>query len=155
MAVWCSNTHCGVQVVLAASDKGRDHVPYRSCKLTHVLKDCLGGNCNTVLVANIWGEAAQLEETLSTCRFAARMSRMTAEVISNIMSEGGARVRQLERWVGSGTWQQWAGVTRCTCCNPQLPQWNPDTYQPGSCFDAGTFNPQMSYTPSSHTAHPP
>lgn len=60
-----------MQVVLAAAAVGRgawQHVPYRTCKLTHVLKDCLGGNCATLLVANVWGEAAQLDETLSTCR---------------------------------------------------------------------------------------
>jgi hypothetical protein len=45
-----------------------NHIPYRTCKLTHVLKDCLGGNCATLLIANVWGEAAQLDETLSTCR---------------------------------------------------------------------------------------
>lgn len=57
-------------MVLAAAAVGRgawQHVPYRTCKLTHVLKDCLGGNCATLLIANVWGEAAQLDETLSTC----------------------------------------------------------------------------------------
>lgn len=63
------------QVILALSEKGRDHVPYRSSKLTHVLKDSLGGNCHTALVANVWEDPAQLEETLSTCRFAQRMMR--------------------------------------------------------------------------------
>nr|XP_020473154.1 kinesin-like protein KIF9 [Monopterus albus] len=61
------------QVIVALADCHRDHVPYRQSKLTHVLKDSLGGNCNTVLVANIYGEAAQIEETLSTLRFASRM----------------------------------------------------------------------------------
>ncbi|KIY97121.1 Kinesin-like protein KIF9 [Monoraphidium neglectum] len=60
--------HILEQVVLAASERGRDHVPYRSCKLTHVLKDSIVGNCCAVLVANVWGDASQLEETLSTCR---------------------------------------------------------------------------------------
>jgi hypothetical protein len=58
-----------LQVVRAASERGREHVPYRSSKLTHVLKDSLGGNCATVLIANVWGEPAQLDETLSTCRW--------------------------------------------------------------------------------------
>jgi kinesin family protein 6/9 len=83
--------------VNAVSEKKRDHIPYRSCKLTHVLKDALGGNCNTVLIANIWGDAAQIDETLSTCRFAARMARVSAEVTSNVLQESSARVRQLER----------------------------------------------------------
>ncbi|GBF93731.1 kinesin [Raphidocelis subcapitata] len=87
-------------VVLAAGERGRDHVPFRSSKLTHVLRDSIGGNCRTVLVANVWGDAAQLEETLSTCRFAARMARLTCEVSRNVVAAdggGGARVRQLER----------------------------------------------------------
>ncbi|KAM3838009.1 kinesin-like protein KIF9, partial [Diretmus argenteus] len=54
------------QVILALADRRRDHVPFRQTKLTHALKDSLGGNCNTVLVANIYGEAAQIEETVST-----------------------------------------------------------------------------------------
>jgi hypothetical protein len=64
-----SAASCAWQVVRAASERGRDHVPYRSSKLTHVLKDSLGGNCATVLIANVWGEPAQLDETLSTCRW--------------------------------------------------------------------------------------
>ena len=59
-----------LQVIVALSVRGRDHIPYRSSKLTHVLKDCLGGNCKTLMLACIWGEASQLEETTSTCRSA-------------------------------------------------------------------------------------
>ena len=39
------------------------HVPHRSSRLTAVLRDALGGNCRTTLVANIWGEARHVEET--------------------------------------------------------------------------------------------
>ena len=53
------------QVVIALADKKRDHVPFRQTKLTHCLKDSIGGNCNTLVVANVWGEAAQIEETVS------------------------------------------------------------------------------------------
>lgn len=72
-----------MQVVLAAAAVGRgawQHVPYRTCKLTHVLKDCLGGNCATLLIANVWGEAAQLEETLSTCRCVPNLHQPDAEL---------------------------------------------------------------------------
>ncbi|XP_060774921.1 kinesin-like protein KIF9 [Neoarius graeffei] len=67
------------QAILALADQRREHVPFRQSKLTHALKDSLGGNCNTVLVANIYGEAAQIEETLSTLRFAARMKCVCTE----------------------------------------------------------------------------
>lgn len=53
------------QVVLALADKRREHVPFRQSKLTHFLKDSIGGSCYTRLIANVWGEAAQIEETVS------------------------------------------------------------------------------------------
>ncbi|KAL0026016.1 hypothetical protein WJX79_001669 [Trebouxia sp. C0005] len=79
------------QVIVALSVRGRDHIPYRSSKLTHVLKDSLGGNCKTLMVACIWGEAAQLEETISTCRFAQRMRCVANDFIVNafLQSEDG------------------------------------------------------------------
>ena len=45
------------QVVVSACDKKRDHVPYRQSKLTNLLKNSIGGNCRTILVANVWPEA--------------------------------------------------------------------------------------------------
>jgi len=53
------------QVVVALADRRRDHVPFRQSKLTACLKDSIGGNCNTRLIANVWAEAAQIEETVS------------------------------------------------------------------------------------------
>ncbi|CAM9758314.1 unnamed protein product, partial [Chrysoparadoxa australica] len=67
------------QCVLALSRKNPGHVPYRQTKLTNVLKDSLGGNCNTLLVACIWGEHTHLEETLSTLRLASRMMKVQNE----------------------------------------------------------------------------
>ena len=52
------------QTVIALADRKRDHVPFRQTKLTHCLKDSIGGQCNTLLIANVWGEAEQLEETV-------------------------------------------------------------------------------------------
>lgn len=57
------------QVIVALADKHRDHIPYRQSKLTHVLRDSLGGNCNTLMIANIWTEAGQIEETVRSLRF--------------------------------------------------------------------------------------
>lgn len=41
------------QVVLALSDRKREHIPYRQAMLTNFLRDSIGGNCKTVMVANI------------------------------------------------------------------------------------------------------
>ncbi|GMH55741.1 hypothetical protein TrRE_jg10052 [Triparma retinervis] len=61
------------QVVIALASKSRDHVPYRQTKLTHVLKDSLGGNCTTLMIACIWPHLSHLDQSLSTLKFAARM----------------------------------------------------------------------------------
>ncbi len=81
-----------LQVIMALGEKGREHVPYRSSKLTHVLRDSLGGNCATTLVANVWADPAQLDETLSTCRFAQRMTRVTCEISANVVQDTSSRV---------------------------------------------------------------
>ncbi|GAA47782.1 kinesin family member 6/9 [Clonorchis sinensis] len=64
------------QMVLALSDTGRSHVPYRQSKLTHFLKNSVGGKCRTVFIANVWNEDRFLEETISTLRFASRVMRI-------------------------------------------------------------------------------
>merc|ERR1719440_2278655 len=71
------------QVVVALSSKGRSHTPYRQSKLTHLLKDSLGGNCKTLLIANVYGESTHLEETISTLQFAARVRLVPNEASIN------------------------------------------------------------------------
>ncbi|NWR96923.1 KIF9 protein, partial [Motacilla alba] len=71
------------QLIIALADPKREHIPFRQSKLTHVLKDSLGGKCDTVLVTNIYGEAEHVEETLSSLRFATRMNWVTAEPVPN------------------------------------------------------------------------
>ncbi|KFP75457.1 Kinesin-like KIF9, partial [Acanthisitta chloris] len=84
------------QIVIALADPKRDHIPFRQSKLTHVLKDSLGGNCNTVLVTNICGEAVHVEETLSSLRFATRMKWVTTEPILNETYDQQVSVKALE-----------------------------------------------------------
>ncbi|NXK20686.1 KIF9 protein, partial [Arenaria interpres] len=85
------------QIVVALADPKRDHIPFRQSKLTHVLKDSLGGNCNTVLVANICGEAVHVEETLSSLRFATRMKWITTEPVINETYDREGTVKALEK----------------------------------------------------------
>ncbi|XP_076230958.1 osmotic avoidance abnormal protein 3 [Calliopsis andreniformis] len=54
-----------------AAGQGR-HVPYRDSKLTRLLRDSLGGNARTLMIACISPSDADAEETLSTLRYAAR-----------------------------------------------------------------------------------
>lgn len=85
------------QVIIALSDKRREHIPYRQTLLTNILKDSLGGNCNTILVANIWGERPQIEETISTLRFATRMMRVTTTPVVNVQYDSMMLVKKYER----------------------------------------------------------
>ncbi|KAG5196880.1 hypothetical protein JEQ12_010334 [Ovis aries] len=41
------------QVIIALSEKHRAHVPYRNSMMTSVLRDSLGGNCMTTMVATL------------------------------------------------------------------------------------------------------
>nr|CAB3259115.1 kinesin-like protein KIF9 [Phallusia mammillata] len=84
------------QTVIALADKNRGHVPYRQTKLTHVLKDSIGGRCCTTLIANVYGDAAQLEETISTLRFAMRMMCVPVQAAVNDHYDPWLLVRELE-----------------------------------------------------------
>jgi len=64
------------QVVVALADKKRDHIPYRQSHLTQYLRDSLGGNCRTLMIACIWPQSTHLEQTLATLKFATRMMRI-------------------------------------------------------------------------------
>ncbi|NXK41622.1 KIF9 protein, partial [Piprites chloris] len=88
------------QIILALADPRRGHISFRQSKLTHVLKDSLGGNCNTVLVTNICGEAAHVEETLSSLRFATRMRWITAEPVPSVTFDREVSVKALEEEIG-------------------------------------------------------
>ena len=51
--------------------------------MTTILKDSLGGNCKTVMIATISMEADNLDETLSTLRFSQRVGQLENEVVRN------------------------------------------------------------------------
>ena len=54
--------------------------------MTLLLRDSLGGNCRTVMIANISMEQRQLDESISTCRFAQRVAMISNEVCTLIAS---------------------------------------------------------------------
>ncbi|KAG7389035.1 Exosome complex component RRP45 [Phytophthora pseudosyringae] len=74
------------QVVLALGSKNRAHVPFRQTPLTNLLKDSLGGNCRTLLVACVWPAPTHADQSLATLRFAARMSRVKTQAVVNVVA---------------------------------------------------------------------
>ena len=87
------------QCVIALTSKSKTHVPYRQSKLTNVLKDSLGGNCRTVMIACIWVEARHLEETIQTLQLARRMLRVKNRAVANEISDPTKLVAKYERQV--------------------------------------------------------
>ena len=85
------------QCVVALTTKSREHVPYRQTKLTSVLRDSIGGNCHTLMLACVWGEAKHLEETISTLKLASRMMRVENTAGFNIEMDPVMQVKKMER----------------------------------------------------------
>jgi len=59
-----------------AKGKAKAHIPYRNSLLTTLLKDSLGGNCKTAMIATIASELDNLDETISTLRFSQRVRQI-------------------------------------------------------------------------------
>ncbi|XP_076980289.1 kinesin-like protein KIF7 [Tamandua tetradactyla] len=61
-------------VISALADPQRrgSHIPYRDSKITRILKDSLGGNAKTVMVACVSPSACDFDETLNTLNYASR-----------------------------------------------------------------------------------
>ena len=64
------------------------HVHYRDSKLTFLLRDSLGGNSKTVLVATVTSVESCIAETMSTLKFAQRAKSIRNIVMRNEESTG-------------------------------------------------------------------
>ena len=62
------------------------HIPYRNSLLTMVLKDSLGGNSHTVMVAAVSPSTNDYEETISTLKYADRAKRVRMHVEANVIT---------------------------------------------------------------------
>lgn len=66
-----------------ADSKRNGVVPYRDSTLTWLLKDSLGGNSMTTMVANISSAVGSFEQTLSTLRFADSVKKIQNRPVVN------------------------------------------------------------------------
>ncbi|CAK4264713.1 unnamed protein product [Aphanomyces euteiches] len=66
-----------------ASGKKKTLVPYRNSKLTHLLKDSLGGNAKTIMIAALSPASVNFQETLGTLRYADRAKQIKNQAVVN------------------------------------------------------------------------
>ncbi len=65
-------------ITLLADARHNGHVPYRNSKLTHLLKDSLGGATRTAMIACVSPLGLHYDETLSTLKYAERARSIKA-----------------------------------------------------------------------------
>ncbi|XP_061000936.1 kinesin-like protein KIF19 isoform X2 [Dama dama] len=71
----------------ALSDKGTNkYINYRDSKLTRLLKDSLGGNSRTVMIAHISPASSAFEESRNTLTYAGRAKNIKTRVRQNLLS---------------------------------------------------------------------
>lgn len=60
-------------------------VPYRDSKMTRLLKDSLGGNCRTVMIANVSPCHINYEDTHNTLKYANRAKNIKTKAFRNVV----------------------------------------------------------------------
>ncbi|XP_019440610.1 PREDICTED: kinesin-like protein KIN-14I isoform X2 [Lupinus angustifolius] len=90
--------------VIASLASKNAHVPYRNSKLTQLLQDSLGGQAKTLMFVHISPEPEALGETLSTLKFAERVSTIelgAARVNKDASSTSNSDVKELKEQIAS------------------------------------------------------
>ncbi|KAG8139859.1 hypothetical protein E2320_002602 [Naja naja] len=72
--------------VLADAKSKKTHIPYRDSKLTRLLKDSIGGNCWTIMIAAISPSVLSYEDTYNTLKYANRAKEIKLLVKPNVVS---------------------------------------------------------------------
>ncbi|XP_077160373.1 kinesin-like protein KIF15 isoform X2 [Paroedura picta] len=90
---------CLGKVITALVDIGNGkqrHICYRDSKLTFLLRDSLGGNAKTCIIANVHPGSRCFGETLSTLNFAQRAKLIKNKAVVNEDTQGNVKQLQSE-----------------------------------------------------------
>ncbi|XP_030353257.1 kinesin-like protein KIF7 isoform X2 [Strigops habroptila] len=76
-------------VISALGDPRRksSHIPYRDSKITRILKDSLGGNAQTVMIACVSPSSSDFDESLNTLNYANRAQNIQNKAVVNCRKE--------------------------------------------------------------------
>ena len=61
-------------------------IPWRNSKLTHILKDCIGGNSKIVMISTISPSLFCVDETLNTLNYSNRAKNITTIIKKNVIN---------------------------------------------------------------------
>ena len=76
-----------INALCEANEKGiKTYVPYRDSKLTRLLKDSLGGNARTVMIANVSPFINCFDDTYNTLNYANRAKKIKTNVKRNVLN---------------------------------------------------------------------
>jgi len=73
------------------------HVPYRESLMNLVLRDSIGGNCITRMIATMSPKEVDMLEAISTCKFAQRVALIKNNIQRNETVDPGVIIARLKR----------------------------------------------------------
>lgn len=85
--------------VISSLSQKNSHVPYRNSKLTQLLQDSLGGQAKTLMFVHISPEPDAVGETISTLKFAERVS--TVELGAARINKDNSDVKELKEQIAN------------------------------------------------------
>jgi kinesin family protein 6/9 len=88
------------QVIVCLNQRAKGektHIPYRNSMMTMVLRDSLGGNCKTRMIATMSPNMVDFFESISTCKFAMRVSLIKNDAIKNEIEDPALLIQKQKR----------------------------------------------------------
>eukprot|EP00730_Choanoeca_flexa_P002951 TRINITY_DN11240_c0_g1_i1.p1 TRINITY_DN11240_c0_g1~~TRINITY_DN11240_c0_g1_i1.p1 ORF type:complete len:887 (+),score=161.57 TRINITY_DN11240_c0_g1_i1:54-2714(+) len=86
-------------IIALQKSTNKKHIPYRNSLLTKLLRDSLGGNCITAMIAAISLKDSNKHESISTCRFAQRVAMVDNDARRNEVLDDKTVIKRLRRRV--------------------------------------------------------
>eukprot|EP00727_Mastigamoeba_balamuthi_P002780 m51a1_g125 putative kinesin-like protein kif6 (802) ;mRNA; r:421421-424331 len=81
-----------LEQVIMMLQKNQKHIPYRNSKITHVLRDSLGGNCRTTMIATITPTLESIVES-----FAARVACISNKAVINEQLDANVKIAMMQK----------------------------------------------------------
>lgn len=69
-----------IRILFLFFQRKNQHIPYRNSKLTRLLKDSLGGNCQTIMIAAVSPSSLFYDDTYNTLKYANRAKDIKSSV---------------------------------------------------------------------------